>query len=169
MAQPPFLTTFPGTLYDGDGTRLAGNGPPLTLEMTEGSLMRDAVGAVAVLTALCELGVQLAVDDFGTGYSSLAHLQRFPVHALKVDASFVAHLDSVGPEAAANAAIVAAIVGVAKALGLSVVAEGVETGAELGSLRELGVDSAQGFLLGRPASSPLDKLLAAAEINGAAA
>jgi len=122
----------------------------LTLEITEGALMRDAAATVVMLTALRELGVQLAVDHFGTGYSSLPHLQRFPVDALKVDASFVAHLDTVGPEAVGNAAIVAAIVGVAKALGLRIIAEGIATSGQLSAVTALGCDVGQGSFLGRP-------------------
>ena len=122
----------------------------VTLEITEGALMRDAAATVSTLTTLCELGVQLAVDDFGTGYSSLAYLQQFPVHALKVDMSFVARLDGAGEEANASAAIVSAILGVAGALHLRTVAEGIETARQLASVTSLGCDMGQGFLLGRP-------------------
>jgi EAL domain-containing protein (putative c-di-GMP-specific phosphodiesterase class I) len=95
--------------------------------------------------------VRLAVDDFGTGYSSLAYLQQFPVHVLKVDMSFVSRLDAAGQEAAANAAIIGAIMGVADALDLRTVAEGIETARQLSSVTALGCDLGQGFLLGRPA------------------
>ena len=124
----------------------------LTLEITEGALMRDAVATVETLTTLRQLGVQLAVDDFGTGYSSLAYLQRFPVHALKVDRSFVAGLDL--PGCGESAAIVRAIAGLATALDLRTVAEGIETESQLGAVTALGCDLGQGFLLGRPAAPP---------------
>ena len=123
----------------------------LTLEITERALMRDAASTVRTLTTLRELGVDLAVDDFGTGYSSLAYLQRFPVHALKVDRSFVAGLDL--PDSAESAAIVRAIAGLAAALDLRTVAEGIETSSQLASVTALGCDLGQGFLLGRPAGA----------------
>jgi diguanylate cyclase (GGDEF)-like protein/PAS domain S-box-containing protein len=122
----------------------------VTLEITEGALMRDAAATVGTLTTLRELGVQLAVDDFGTGYSSLAYLQQFPVHALKVDMSFVARLDGAGEHADASAAIISAIMGVADALHLRTVAEGIESARQLASVTALGCDLGQGFLLGRP-------------------
>jgi len=124
----------------------------LTLEITEGALMRDAAATVGTLTTLCELGVQLAIDDFGTGYSSLAYLQRFPVHALKVDMSFVAQLDAVADQARGNAAIVSAIVGVGVALDLRIIAEGIETSGQLAAVTDLGCHVGQGFFLGRPAA-----------------
>ncbi len=122
--------------------------PPeqLTLEITESALMRDAASALVVLTALKELGVLLAIDDFGTGYSSLSYLQRFPLDVLKVDRMFVEELGmrSGGDE------IVSAVVQLAHALGLQVVAEGVETEQQLDVLRSLECDFAQGFLFSRP-------------------
>jgi diguanylate cyclase (GGDEF)-like protein/PAS domain S-box-containing protein len=124
----------------------------LTLEITEGALMRNAAATVGVLATLRDLGVQLAVDDFGTGYSSLAYLQRFPVHALKVDRSFVGRLDVPG-EADHSAAIIRAIVSLADGLGLRTVAEGIESPEQLAIVTELGCDLGQGFFLGRPAPS----------------
>ncbi len=121
----------------------------LTLEITEGALMRDAASTVGTLRTLRELGVHLAVDDFGTGYSSLSYLQQFPVDALKVDRSFVARLDAPG-ETTASAAIVRAVVSLARGLGLRTVAEGVETQAQLEAVTALGCDLGQGFLLARP-------------------
>jgi len=128
---------------------LASTGLPpgnLTLEITESALMKDAASALQVLRALKGLGVSLAIDDFGTGYSSLSYLQRFPLDILKVDKSFVDELgvDRGGEE------IVAAVVNLAHALGLEVVAEGVETAGQLEVLRSLGCDFAQGYLFSKP-------------------
>jgi diguanylate cyclase (GGDEF)-like protein/PAS domain S-box-containing protein len=116
------------------------------LEITESTLMHDAESAISALRALRAQGVHLAVDDFGTGYSSLAYLKRFPVEALKVDQTFV---DGLGREPE-DSAIVSAVVSLAHALGLVAVAEGLETPVQLGELRTLGCDQAQGFLFGRP-------------------
>jgi diguanylate cyclase (GGDEF)-like protein/PAS domain S-box-containing protein len=134
-----------------DALRDAGLDPGLlTLEITEGALMQDAAATVRVLRALKDIGVQLAVDDFGTGYSSLAYLQQFPVHALKVDRSFVAQLDGPAEQAEASAAIVQAIVNLAAGLGLTTVAEGIETAGQLAAVTALGCDLGQGYFLGRP-------------------
>jgi diguanylate cyclase (GGDEF)-like protein/PAS domain S-box-containing protein len=122
--------------------------PPanLTLEITESALMNDAASALRVLRALKELGVTLAIDDFGTGYSSLSHLQRFPLDILKIDKSFV---DELGVDRG-GAEIVAAVVKLAHALGLQVIAEGVETERQLDALLGLDCDFAQGYLFSRP-------------------
>ncbi|HVM01669.1 MAG TPA: EAL domain-containing protein, partial [Acidimicrobiales bacterium] len=124
----------------------------LRLEITESVLLEDVSTSVEALLGLRALGVQLAIDDFGTGYSSLSYLRRFPVDAVKVDRSFVAGL---GDDPAAEA-IVAAVVNLAHALGLAVVAEGVETEQQLVILRALGCDRAQGHLWS-PAR-PVDEL-----------
>ncbi|HWH46085.1 MAG TPA: EAL domain-containing protein [Thermoleophilaceae bacterium] len=116
------------------------------LEITEGVLMADAPASTAALAGLRDLGVALAIDDFGTGWSSLSYLRRFPVSQLKIDASFVQGLGAQG----SDDAIVAAMVGMADALGLDVVAEGVETDTQLAALRETGCDVVQGYLVGRP-------------------
>jgi diguanylate cyclase (GGDEF)-like protein len=118
----------------------------LTLEITESALMTNAASALAVLSALKELGVQLAIDDFGTGYSSLTYLQRFPLDVLKVDRSFVEELGvSVEGEE-----IVSAVINLAHALGLKVVAEGVETTLQLEVLQAFECDLAQGYLFSKP-------------------
>jgi len=117
----------------------------LTLEITESALMADAAAALEVLRALKSLGVTLAIDDFGTGYSSLSYLQRFPLDILKVDKSFV---DGLG--GGDGREIVAAVINLAHTLGLRVIAEGVETEAQLEELRRLDCDFAQGYLFSRP-------------------
>ena len=122
--------------------------PPeyLTLEITESALMEDAASALGVLRALKEIGVLLAIDDFGTGYSSLSYLQRFPLDVLKVDRLFV---EALGVNAEGEE-IVSAVINLAHALGLKVVAEGVETSEQLRILRSLECDLAQGFLFSKP-------------------
>jgi diguanylate cyclase (GGDEF)-like protein len=120
----------------------------LTLEITESVLAADA-DALAVVRRLRGLGISVSIDDFGTGYSSLAHLRRFPVQVLKVDRSFVS---GVAEDAGAEA-IVRAIVALAHEMGLAVVAEGVETAAQAQTLRAMGVESAQGWLFGRPTAA----------------
>jgi diguanylate cyclase (GGDEF)-like protein len=123
--------------------------PPsaLTMEVTESVLVTDGSAAHAVMNDLQALGIRIAIDDFGIGYSSLSYLAKLPVHSLKVDRSFIAGLGSPGQDAS----IVTAMVELAHKLGLAVVAEGVETEAELAELRKAHCDEAQGFLLGRPA------------------
>jgi diguanylate cyclase (GGDEF)-like protein/PAS domain S-box-containing protein len=118
----------------------------LELEITEGTAMGDAAATVRTLERLKSLGVRLAIDDFGTGYSSLSYLRRFPIDVLKVDRSFVSGLPGNG----GDAAIVRTVVGLARALGLSVVAEGIETPGQLEVLCALGCDHGQGFLFGGP-------------------
>ena len=118
----------------------------LSLEITESVLMDDAPTTVATLGALRALGVRLAIDDFGTGYSSLSYLKRFPVELLKIDRSFVDGLCA----DAEDEAIVTAVVWLAKALSLSVVAEGCETKEQLDKLRVLGCNYVQGYLFGKP-------------------
>jgi diguanylate cyclase (GGDEF)-like protein/PAS domain S-box-containing protein len=119
----------------------------LCLEITESLMLEDPMVTGGLLGDLARLGVRLAIDDFGTGYSSLAYLRRFPVHTLKVDRSFVSGL---GVDADSRA-VVAAIIELAHALGLEVVAEGVEEQVQFDALVDLGCDRAQGFLFARPA------------------
>ncbi|HUG15824.1 MAG TPA: PAS domain S-box protein [Thermomicrobiales bacterium] len=118
----------------------------LVLELTESILMEHAGEAVDRLRELTALGVRIAIDDFGTGYSSLAYLRRFPVGILKIDRSFVS---GIGQDTE-SAAIVSATVGLAHTLGMSVVAEGIETIEQLTVLRNLGCDSGQGYFFSRP-------------------
>lgn len=119
----------------------------LGIEITETVLMEDIDTTTHTLSRLKDMGVRISVDDFGTGYSSLSYLKRFPIDELKIDRSFVAGLD----DDADNLAIVRTIIALGKALKLDVVAEGVESQAQLEVLRAMGCDRAQGFLLGRPA------------------
>jgi diguanylate cyclase (GGDEF)-like protein len=122
--------------------------PPqlLELELTESILVHDAHDALQRLNALAALGVKLSIDDFGTGYSSLAYLKRFPIGKLKIDRSFVSGL----PGDDSDAGIVRAILQMARALGLSVIAEGVETEAQRQFLLAEGCDQFQGYLYARP-------------------
>ena len=114
---------------------------------------RTSASAIEALRALRDLGVHLSIDDFGTGYSSLSYLKRFPVSALKIDRSFI---DGLGREHE-DTSIVEAIVTLAHALGLTAVAEGLETPTQLEALRVIGCDYAQGFLLGRPLPAERDR------------
>ncbi|MBK1690785.1 putative bifunctional diguanylate cyclase/phosphodiesterase [Ectothiorhodospira mobilis] len=136
--------------------------PPqwIELELTESTLMQDVDAAVNSLRQLHHLGFRLAVDDFGTGYSSLSHLKNFPIHTLKVDRTFVQD----APEDANDAAIVTAIVAMAKGLGLEVIAEGVETPEQLAFVQALDCSLVQGFYYARPA--PLDTLIPLLETPG---
>jgi EAL domain-containing protein (putative c-di-GMP-specific phosphodiesterase class I) len=116
----------------------------LTLEITETALFTGTGAANRNLARLRALGVHLSIDDFGTGYSSLSHLQRTDIDTLKIDRSFVARMD----EDASSATIVNAIIAMGHALGLNLVAEGVERPAQAALLREQGCDAAQGWLFG---------------------
>jgi EAL domain-containing protein (putative c-di-GMP-specific phosphodiesterase class I) len=118
----------------------------LQLELTETVLMDDIDGHVALMQEVKELGVSLALDDFGKGYSSLSYLHRFPIDRIKIDRAFVGGL----PESRAALAIVSAVISFARALDIEVVAEGVETQAQLDTLRDLGCEYGQGFFFHRP-------------------
>jgi diguanylate cyclase (GGDEF)-like protein len=126
--------------------------PPkaLSLELTESILMEEPERSRARLDSLRELGVQLAIDDFGTGYSSLAYVQRFPAQTVKIDRSFVEALDD---DDTSQESLVAAIVAMAKALGMSTVAEGIESPAQEARLIQLGCQAAQGFFYSVPVSA----------------
>ncbi|MBK5289764.1 MAG: EAL domain-containing protein, partial [Acidimicrobiia bacterium] len=119
----------------------------LTLELTESSLMENPTQAAAHLARLKALGIRLSIDDFGTGYSSLAYLRRFPVDDVKIDRAFVMGLES---DDSSDETLVAAIVAMAGALGISTVAEGVEVELQASRVERLHVDRAQGYLYSRP-------------------
>lgn len=118
----------------------------LKLEITESAVMDNADAAVEMLRQLKALGVQMAMDDFGTGYSSLSYLHRFPLDTLKIDRSFVGGMET-KPE---NVEIVRTIISLAHNLGMKVVAEGIETAAQLQQLYEMGCEYGQGYYLARP-------------------
>ncbi|BFR47174.1 EAL domain-containing protein [Nitratidesulfovibrio sp. HK-II] len=125
----------------------------LEVEITETSLMQNYERGNAMLCTLRDLGVRVSLDDFGTGYSSLQYLARMPIHALKIDRTFVQELLDEG----GSLEIVETILGLARSLRLATVAEGVETAAQLSALRGMGVDYLQGYCLGRPL--PADDIL----------
>lgn len=118
----------------------------LILELTESTLMNDVQATLARLNLLKTLGVRLAIDDFGTGYSSLSYLRQFPIDVLKIDKSFVSGM----AETKESAAIVHTLVQLGKVLGLTTVAEGVESASQRDRLRAEGVNVGQGFLFSRP-------------------
>jgi diguanylate cyclase (GGDEF)-like protein/PAS domain S-box-containing protein len=118
----------------------------LELELTESVMMRDIAASVEVMKGLHEMGVRIAIDDFGTGYSSLSYLQRLPIDKLKIDKSFVIEMAS----DASSARIVNGIIGLAKSIDLTVVAEGVESGEQFRMLRGASCDQVQGYLFSPP-------------------
>jgi diguanylate cyclase (GGDEF)-like protein/PAS domain S-box-containing protein len=130
----------------------------LELEVTESVMLEDAEGALDLMRKLKGLGVRLSMDDFGTGYSSLSYLRTYPFDGLKIDRSFVAGLD----ESACSQAIIQSIVGLSRAMSLTVTAEGIETQAQLDELVRISCDQAQGYHLGRPmAAEALRELMKA--------
>ena len=135
----------------------------LELEVTEGLLIKDANGALAILQALKALGVQISMDDFGTGYSSLSYFRMFPFDKVKIDRSFVADM-ILNPQARA---IIRSVIGLGHGLGVPVVAEGVETPEQLDALRDEGCDQVQGYLIARP--NPISHFESVVMDRGAAA
>ena len=123
----------------------------LGVEITEGQIMTDPGSISSVLMGLREAGIKISIDDFGTGYSSLSYLADFPVHALKVDRSFVGKL----PDDQKNASIVKSIISLGRGLGLDVIAEGVETDEQVNSLQALKCSHAQGYYFARPTEGKL--------------
>ncbi|MEA2445922.1 MAG: diguanylate cyclase, partial [Thermoleophilales bacterium] len=131
----------------------------LMLEITE-SLLLEQASAIGVVSELRALGTRLALDDFGSGYSSLSYLQSYPLDTVKLDRGFVERLD----RSAATRAVVKAAIEMARALGLQVVAEGVERESQLSRLRELGCPYAQGFLFAPALEPAAARLLAGARL-----
>ena len=122
--------------------------PRLVAEITEGSLLSDPAQVRSTLQKLREVGIAAALDDFGTGYSSLSYLHCYPLGMIKIDKSFVATL---GPEnEAGSKTVVAAIIAMAHAMGMKVIAEGIETEEQMETLTQMGCDMGQGYFLGRP-------------------
>ena len=161
MREPGFIDLVAGVIGE--------TGIPasrVVLEVTEGVLIDDPDQAQKRLDDLRALGVRVALDDFGVGYSSLSYLQRFPFDKLKIDKQFVAPLG----RSANGAVIVQSIVGLGRALGLSVLAEGVETEEQRILLRLAGCNEMQGFLFARPSPrETIDELVAKVEARGVAA
>ncbi|HYS12020.1 MAG TPA: EAL domain-containing protein [Burkholderiaceae bacterium] len=157
LAQTAFVNSVTRTLLT------AGVQPGhLTLEITESTLMAHLENAVDTMTQLRELGIGLSVDDFGTGYSSLNYLSSLPINSLKIDRSFVEQLQASVP----NSEIVRAVVTLGGSLGKSVIAEGIETPAQLQRLREVGCEYGQGFLLARPLPAAQSEALFEARAAG---
>ncbi|MBZ9921186.1 EAL domain-containing protein, partial [Mesorhizobium sp. BR1-1-7] len=119
----------------------------LELEVTETAMMQDRDRAAAILKELADMGISVAVDDFGTGYSNLSYLIDFSFGKLKIDRSFVSRIDT----DSSSGAVVSTIVGLSRALGVSIIAEGVETEDQATLLRAAGCEVVQGYLFGRPA------------------
>jgi EAL domain-containing protein (putative c-di-GMP-specific phosphodiesterase class I) len=119
----------------------------LEIELTESLVMEDVEGAIRTMVELKNMGVKLSIDDFGTGYSSLSYLRRFPVDVLKIDRSFVRDI----PGNVDDMAMVSAIIELARGLRMRVIAEGVETEAQLDYLKRRGCDEVQGHVYARAA------------------
>ncbi len=135
----------------------------LTLEITESVLMRDPRLATEKMTALNSLGIEFSIDDFGTGYSSLGYLKNLPLRELKIDRSFIQDVST----NANDAALVEAILAIARSHGMRVVAEGIETPEQLEFLKSRGCEYFQGYMLGRPgpAQETLDKMLGLIKVH----
>lgn len=140
--------------------------PPeaICIELTEGTLMADLDKTSQMLTNITQHGISVSIDDFGTGYSSLSYLSRLPIHELKVDQSFVRTI----AEEAGNRSIATAIIDMAHALGMTVLAEGIETGAQLQILKDKHCEIGQGYYFHRPLSTEaFEKLLTAGSVQRA--
>lgn len=145
LCQPDFFTQVCDTLHD------AGLRPrQLCIEITETAIVLDRQTALEHINALHDMGVRIALDDFGTGHASLAYLQDFPIDILKIDLSFISTVDT----DQRSAALVTGIIQLARALGASTIAEGIERPTQLETLRALGCDYGQGYHLGRPGPPP---------------
>jgi EAL domain-containing protein (putative c-di-GMP-specific phosphodiesterase class I) len=142
LGQPDYVETVKEILA-GTGA----NPQRLKLELTESTLASDMQGVVAKMHQLKALGVRFALDDFGTGFSSLSYLQQMPIDQLKIDQSFVRDLGVKG----SDTSIVRTVIALGQSLGLSVIAEGVETAAQRDLLAQLGCHHYQGYFYGKPA------------------
>lgn len=156
FTQPDLVEFIEATL-----TETGLDGRCLKLEITESVAMHDVEAAIAMLARLKALNLQLSIDDFGTGYSSLSYLYRFPVDTLKIDRSFVSRMD----DATDDAAIVQTIVGLAHSLNMNVVAEGVETAAQLARLQTMKCEYGQGYFFSKPVPTQGAKALLAARTH----
>jgi EAL domain-containing protein (putative c-di-GMP-specific phosphodiesterase class I) len=143
LHEPDFLTIVKSALEDSGLPPQA-----LIVELTENMIMENAETNVVKLQRLKALGVQISIDDFGTGYSSLSYLQRFPLDQLKIDRSFIREIEAVDT----LTPIVKAVISLAHDLGLTVVAEGVETELQLAHIRRLDCEEYQGYLCSKPIS-----------------
>ena len=152
-------------LHDVDEALLASGMSPvlLQLEVTESMVMRNVSRAIKVLDAIQARGIRLAIDDFGTGYSSMSLMKQFPIDTIKIDRSFVRDL----PVDSEDQAIAQAIISMGKALGMTVIAEGVETVEQEAFLRSHACDEMQGFLFSKPlpAKQMADLLRAEARLD----
>ncbi|WP_394789037.1 EAL domain-containing protein [Rhodoferax sp.] len=134
---------------DGLQSILAETGLPpnlLELELTESGLLQDSEPTIRLLQTLKNLGVHISIDDFGTGYSSLSYLRHFPIDTIKIDQSFVRHIHDDNGESK----LVIAIIAMGKSLNLQVIAEGIETAAQLDYLQSQGCVQGQGYFFSRP-------------------
>ena len=118
----------------------------LEIELTESSVVKDMEHALETITELREMGVRVAIDDFGTGYNSMVHIKRLPVHALKIDRTFIKEMT----DNQFDFAMVEAMIGLGRRLGLHIIAEGIETAAQAAAAVLLGASAMQGFLMSRP-------------------
>jgi diguanylate cyclase (GGDEF)-like protein len=158
LMSPDFAGTVATALRDTDT-----DPSHVTLELTESVFVEDAERALVVLCDLKEIGVTLALDDFGTGYSSLSYLRRFPVDIVKIDQGFIADL----VRDAASSVIVSAVVKMTHVLGMTVVAEGVETAEQRREVEALGCESCQGYYFARPMpAEELDALMQRRTLDG---
>ena len=158
FSRPDFLDTVKSALKE------SGLAPSrLQLELTESVILKNIAAGVLQIERLNKMGVRVSIDDFGTGYSSLSYLQKMPVHAVKIDRSFVADVDT----NAGSVSMIRSVMALARAVGLRVVTEGVETESQLDLMRSLGCDEVQGFLLGRPESArdALERVLAECRVQ----
>ena len=139
----------------------------LELEITESAVLGDVKNTIRVMQELKALGIRLAIDDFGTGYSNLAHLKHFDVDTLKIDQAFVRGGNPGSAEHLSDGAIVEAVIGMARAFGMHVVAEGVESSNHASELKALGADLGQGYFFSKPISGEaIDRFLEAEVADG---